>query len=201
MKNPLNKLFKKKEVNPEELEPPKETELILLIEEIKMGIVDYFKTNGIEIKAITSDIEEAKIALIMSNQSVRIVVVETGLGEFNNREAKDSIADLLGVCEEDMKNFTIMYTTTSFKSEICKSIENKRPDTCKYESTVSILDKLQQYNEVYVVPGAKDMSVEDCLNSSGRKLEHYENEEVVFRELNINIDESEESLEKFDIVV
>lgn len=198
----LDKFKKKKTV---EEEPPKEVVLYVLIEEVKMGIVDYFKNNGIEIKILTKDIDEARMALILSEENSRIVIVETGIGEFSLPEAKTDIADLLGVCEEDKKDFTIIYSTTSFKTDVLKMSNVKNGDCIRYENTVTILNKLKEYNEIYTTPGAKDLTVDDVLNAKGKKIDSEFNQvDNEFTEDFSKVNEKaqdDESIEAFEVTI
>lgn len=197
--------FKKQKNNGVSEEPPKEVVLYVLIEEVKMGIVDYFKHNGIEIKLLTNSIDDIRMGIILNDDVSRLLIVETGIGEFSLPEMKADIADLLGVCGEDKKDFTIMYATTSFKTDILKMSNVKDGDTARYENTISILAKLNEYNEVYKVGGAKDLTVDDVLNCQGKRLDidlEQVNNDFTDDFTNINIKNTdEENIEAFEVKI
>ena len=161
-----NKTKSKKHKN-QEIEPEK-TSLYILMDAPKIGLVQYMRENGIEIKGIFYDIVEANYAFMQEDESARIVVIDTGTGLFSKVSNREELVSLLGMCIGNKKGI-VFYTDTALKTTVHKAM----PKTMllKYVSTLEIVKTLQKFNEEYCYGGAEDEVVEELLQFKGERVE------------------------------
>lgn len=140
---------KKKNVTVEE--PPKECSLIILCEEIKTGVVDYFADNGIYIKSMFTSISDTTFEVMKAEGNCRIVIIESGTGKFITQDARHELCDLLGVGSSSAKA-SVFYSNSVLKNTLrseAKNIKFIDVDYTPYTSILTVLNKLSEYNEVY----------------------------------------------------
>jgi len=173
----IKTLFKKKQEEvQEEVAEPIDSSLILIMEEPKVGIVKYFKDMGCEISNIyyNTEIEEAQYALMdISEYHRRIVIVESGAGIFTKDSNIGALVDIISLVNNISIDATVFYTNSTVINKVKKDIKTSAKkldidvpevDFVEYESMVGVFNKLQSYNEKYIVGGAKDTVLEDPLN-------------------------------------
>ena len=136
--------------------------LIILYDTKKDGVLDYLKTKGICASSLCYNIEEAKIKLLTEYGRSRLVVVETGTGNFTSAKSKAELLDLIGMCGDEKRKITVFCT----KLEKSKK-KNKCADWVDYECTVELVKKLLTYNENY------DDSCDLTTNSGSKKEDEY----------------------------
>lgn len=137
------------------VEPPKECSLIILCEEIKNGVVDYFADNGIQIKCMFTSISDTTFEVMKSEGDCRIVIIESGTGKFITQDSRHEICDLLGVGSSNAKA-SVFYSNSALKNTIkseSKNIKLIEVDFTPYTSILTVLNKLSEYNEIYNVSG------------------------------------------------
>lgn len=128
------------------------TDLYLLLEGQKTGIVEYFYGLGIHITEVTSDTEQLTINLMMTNNKMRLLIVESGLGRIKSVSERENIKTIINTClQDENKDITILYSSKAFRTELMKEFkEYKELEFIKYKNTSSIFDTLNKYeNEEY----------------------------------------------------
>ena len=186
----------------EQLENAKEPEkmsLYLLMDAPKIGIVQYMRDNGIELKGIFYDIIDANYGIMQEDEPTRIAIIETGVGIFSKINNRDEIISLIGMCQTDDKKATVFYTDSAFKSTIYKAMPST--DIVKYISTLGVVEQLETYNEEYKYGGAEDAVASSLLQYRGNE---YDYEIIEHKQSNLNIPDNivgdkEDTVRTFDI--
>ena len=173
-------LFSKRKSKEEQLKELEKTALYILMDNPKMGFVQYMKEQGIEITNIFYNILEASYAFMVEDRRARIVIIDTGMGQFNKVSNRDEIISLLGMCT-DGKNGVVFYSDSSLKTSVTKSMP--RIPVYKYVSTLEIINTLRSFNEDYCYSGT-DLDSEDTvtgglLQYKGKEIEKFNNENNV----------------------
>lgn len=160
--------FKKREVEVEEKEPPKKTKLYLLVEVQKQGIIQYFHENGVEVFFVNSDVDIMMNIILAEYDYVRLVIIDSGKGRFDDKKAIESINALVEiVCEiGEVTMFSNKNIFSAVKKKIVSVDKDKasKIDVFKTTGAVDVLTQLQTYNEVYDEGGAEDVVPENVLN-------------------------------------
>ena len=195
---------KEKEVSNE---PPLDSTLTILMEAPKNGLVQYLEEQGIKLENVCYKIEDAQYSLIMnSGIHKRLVVIEQGIGIFNDSEARKQLHDLLGLVNNVQLDATLFYSDSSLKSYIQKSFKKDKIDIDykEFESIGDVIKVLKEYNETYNLGGATDDTIDSPLEYKGKKVEFAENNyELHFKDSEIESvlketpDDGEEAIKSF----
>lgn len=167
--------FRKKKKVEEEVIPPVQTRLYVLVEVQKQGLVQYLHENGVEVYALTDNPDELMDEFLLEDTDCRLVIIDNGRGRFEDKHMKESLLSLIEIVA-DMGKVTI-FCTAGFllhtkKNMTAKSKEvGSRIDIFKTSGAVDILSNLKTYNEVYTEGGAKDVTVEGVLNFKGEHID------------------------------
>lgn len=140
---------KKKEVQEEQPKDTREMALILLVEKRLPDMRNFFSDKGLNIIEIYTDIEEAKIGLLIQSGACRLVIIEAGLGTFTTTSMRAELSDLLGMCDGVDKKATIFFTDSILKSDNTKGKKVAGVEWTPYDNTVGVINKLLSYQERY----------------------------------------------------
>lgn len=152
-----------------------ELALIMLIERCIPDMKKYFSKFGIEIEQVYTDIEEAKIGMLIQSGKARIVIVDSGLAHFTTTAIRAEVKDLLGLCDGEDKFGTVFYTDTILKSDNTKGRKSTNAiDWQEYTGTQGIIEKLKEYKETYISNSQNDtsdeVSAQDILAFKGESI-------------------------------
>lgn len=153
-----------------------ELALIMLVERCIPDIKNYFSKFGIEIEQVYTDIEEAKIGMLIQSGKARIVIVDSGLAHFTTTAMRAEVKDLLGLCDGEDKFGTVFYTDTILKSDNTKGRKSTNAvDWEEYTGTQGIIEKLKKYKETYISSSQNDtsdrVSAQEILSFKGEHIE------------------------------
>lgn len=114
--------------------------LYVIIDKPVDGMLQYFRSYGLNVSKIFSRIDDARNALMMQVNPAKIVIVDTGNGAFNSMSARKQVIDIIGLGDEENK-VIIFYSDTNLKSEIeaSKEIQKKALTWYKYKTTAHLL--------------------------------------------------------------
>lgn len=170
-KKKLKTKHKKNEIEPEKMS------LYILIDAPKIGLVQYMRENGIEIKGIFYDIVEANYAFMKEDGASKILVIDTGAGVFSKVDNRKEIVSLLGMCIGNKKGI-LFYTDSALKTTVSKTMTKTK--VIKYDSTLGVVKTLKNFNEHYCYGGAEDEVVDELLQFKGEQV----NYEVLIQDVN-----------------
>lgn len=153
-----------------------ELALIMLVERCIPDIKNYFSKFGIEIEQVYTDIEEAKIGMLIQSGKARIIIVDSGLAHFTTTAMRAEVKDLLGLCDGEDKFGTVFYTDTILKSDNTKGRKSTNAvDWEEYTGTQGIIEKLKKYKETYISSSQNDtsdrVSAQEILSFKGEHIE------------------------------
>lgn len=177
--------FRKKEVV-EEYVPPVPTKLYLLVEEQKQGMIQYFHENDVEVYGIATDADILIDELIFEKDRVRLVVIDSGKGKFDDKKTLEQIEGLVEItCE--IGNVSMFSNINSFNTIKKKIVANSKEkankiDVYKSSGVVDVLTHLQSYNEVYNEGKVKDVRPENVLSFRPQAV-HREHPDQSVREI------------------
>ena len=165
----INSTRKRKSGHNKEEVVPEKTALYILMDSPKVGLVQYLKESGIDVKAVIYDIVDANYSFMQEENSARIMIIDTGTGYFSKVSNRKELQSLLGMCV-DSKKGTLFYTDSSLKSSIAKTktIDNK--DILRYISTIGIVEYLKENGEDYCYSGAEDEKFTELLQFRGEEV-------------------------------
>ena len=114
--------------------------LYMIIDKPVDGMLQYFRSYGLNVSKIFSSIDSARNSLMMQVNPARLVIVDTGNGAFNSMSARKQVIDIIGLGDDDNK-VTIFYSDTNLKYEIeaSKEIQKKALSWYKYKTTAHLL--------------------------------------------------------------
>lgn len=171
---------KKKAVEPVEEIPIVDKALLILTDNPKSGMIEYFKALGIEVKGLYKNLNDLRTDLVLYSSDVpsRLLIMDSGVDKFTSDGSGDGILyDIL----ELASNYEFEITVLTSNKGLIKSIKNilkklgksaiERADYCEYESISSIAEKLNSYREKFIVGGAVDIVLENPLKFKGELVE------------------------------
>lgn len=180
-------LFKKKKTSGEEMQSSteaaqsssskSETALLMLVERRIPDMVNYFGQFGIAVEQVYTDIEEAKIGMLIQSGRARMVIVDSGLAHFTTTAMRAEVKDLLGLCDGEDKFGTVFYTDTLLKSDNTKGRKGANSvDWQPYTGTQGVISRLKSYKEDYVSSGSGNSgeqlpSPQETLSFKGEYVE------------------------------
>lgn len=171
---------KKKAVEPVEEIPIVDKALLILTDNPKSGMIEYFKALGIEVKGLYKNLNDLRTDLVLYSSDVpsRLLIMDSGVDKFTSDGSGDGVLyDIL----ELASNYEFEITVLTSNKGLIKSIKNilkklgksaiERADYCEYESISSIAEKLNSYREKFIVGGAVDIVLENPLKFKGELVE------------------------------
>lgn len=171
---------KKKAVEPVEELPIVDKALVILTDNPKSGMIEYFRTFGIEVKGLYKNLNDLRTDLVLYSSDVpsRLLIMDSGVDKFTSDGSGDGILyDIL----ELASNYEFEITVLTSNKGLIKSIKTilkklgksatERADYCEYESISSIAEKLKSYRENFIVGGAVDIVLENPLKFKGELVE------------------------------
>ena len=171
---------KKKAVELVEEIPIVDKALLILTDNPKSGMIEYFKALGIEVKGLYKNLNDLRTDLVLYSSDVpsRLLIMDSGVDKFTSDGSGDGILyDIL----ELASNYEFEITVLTSNKGLIKSIKNilkklgksaiERADYCEYESISSIAEKLNSYREKFIVGGAVDIVLENPLKFKGELVE------------------------------
>lgn len=175
--------------------PAEEMLLYIIVDKAKSGMYEYLRGLGICVSEIFTDIKSARGRLFTISDPVRIVVVDSGTGQFIAPTIRKDLIDMMGLADEDTK-FTVFYTDSILKSDTTDTLGKSAKDIewIKYNGTVSMAANIMSHNEKYVYSD----SVDDTIQNVSRDILNYvgeQNEDIKLEEQNRQFLNSKELLE------
>lgn len=163
----LDKFKKKPEIEVEIVK--KETVLYILLETPKGGIVNYLQGNGIMVRSVDTDIDSTLMKVISETRDLRLIIIDYGVGIFNDRQTRSDIIELVETSSSDGKHVTIFTNNGG----IGKEITSREIDAQvrNYKGASDIVKELNKYHEVYTVGGATDIEIENQIEFKGEKVD------------------------------
>lgn len=167
----------KKKKDAQQDEQPKDTReitLLMLIEKKLPDMKNFFSDRGINIVEVYTDIEEAKIGLLIQSGACRLVIIEAGLGTFTTTSMRAELSDLLGMCDGVDKKATVFFTDSIVKSDNTRGKRNSSVEWVNYCNTVGVIDKIKSYNERYIASdeqSEKMKSFDEAMKFIGEPIE------------------------------
>ena len=81
------------------------------------NMLQYYRERGVNVSNIFDNIEDARSALILNIEKSRLVILDTGMGQFSNMGTRRQIIDLIGISDEENR-ISVYYTDSVIKSEV-----------------------------------------------------------------------------------
>ena len=133
-----------------------EVALVILTDRQVPNMYESFRDRGVEVYKIYSNIEDIKLGLLMQSGTCRVVVIETGLGEFTTVKMRDELVDLIGMCDGKEKRLTVFYTDSMIKTD-SSGISPNNTTWEHYKSMSACIDRLLKYKERYASDDTRDI--------------------------------------------
>lgn len=117
------------------------------------NMLQYYRERGVNVSNIFDNIEDARSALILNIEKSRLVILDTGMGQFSNMGTRRQIIDLIGISDEENR-ISVYYTESVIKSEVEYSDEvmGREISWHKYRSTADVIAHILKHkNEHYVL--------------------------------------------------
>ena len=117
------------------------------------NMLQYYRERGVNVSNIFDSIEDARSALILNIEKSRLVILDTGMGQFSNMGTRRQIIDLIGISDEENR-ISVYYTDSVIKSEVEYSDEvmGREISWHKYRSTADVIARILKHtNEHYVL--------------------------------------------------
>lgn len=117
------------------------------------NMLQYYRERGVNVSNIFDSIEDARSALILNIEKSRLVILDTGMGQFSNMGTRRQIIDLIGISDEENR-ISVYYTDSVIKSEVEYSDEvtGRKISWHKYRSTADVVAHILKHkNEHYVL--------------------------------------------------
>lgn len=95
----------------------KENVLYIILDKPIDGVLNYFRSYGVNVSRVFNDIKSAKSQILMQVDPTDIIIIDSGTGEFASTAARKEIIDLIGLCDEE-NTAEIFYCDDLLKSEI-----------------------------------------------------------------------------------
>ena len=135
--------------------------LYILTDRLTSNLLNYFRSSGVMVSHIYTNIQSIRDDLLMQTDPCRIVIIDSGLGKFTSVQARKDIIDMLGLSDEDNK-IAVFYTDSIIKSETRDSIEvdYKSINWYKYISTADTVARLLMLKENYRITKNAQKTIE-----------------------------------------
>ena len=208
-------LFGKKKVQePVEEIPIVDKALIILTDNPKSGMVEYFKELGIEIKGLYKNLNDLRTDLILYSSDIptRLLIMDSGVDRFTSDGNGDNLLyDILELSSNNEFDITVLTSNKglikSIKSTLKKlsKTASDKADYSEYESISLLAEKLNSYHERFVVGGAEDIVLENPLSYKGEPIDVAYQEGIRYNDLDdlsgINDDTSGDGIIGFEVKI
>jgi|LSQX01.3.fsa_nt_gb hypothetical protein len=181
--------------------------LYMVIEKEIPYLGSFMAKYNLCVQKIYTDIDEAKIDMLVETRPTRLVIVETGLGKFLSTRKRKDIVDLIGVCDGVDKKVFVFYTNLLLKSDISKELGKRGVSIqwSKYRGTISMIKDILELNEDYLVCNIDENppNVKEILGFKGYEsmIQTIKNEQVFDLIEQYRESEPTEELPRFKISV
>lgn len=144
--------------------------LYLIVDKEVPGMLEYFRERGLNISKLFTDIGEARSNLLLQENKIRIVIIDSGTGRFVSTIVRKELVDLIGISDED-NLFTVFYTDHVIKSSVLNDLSKElyTIDWFKFTTTVAVVATMLKYKEEYIpdddYDNILDIDVESALKS------------------------------------
>ena len=171
---------KKKTTEPVEELPIVDKALLILTDNPKAGMVDYFKSFDIKIKGLYKSLDDLRTELILYSSDIptRLVIVDSGVDKFNSTGNGDNnLYDILELASNKEFDITVLTSNKGLLKSVKSILKklgkavNDKADYSEYDSINSIIEKLSSYREHYIENGAKDIVLEEPLKFKGQEVD------------------------------
>ena len=171
---------KKKTKEPVEELPIVDKALLILTDNPKAGIVDYFKSFDIKIKGLYKSLDDLRTELILYSSDIptRLVIVDSGVDKFNSTGNGDNhLYDILELASNKEFDITVLTSNKGLVKSVKSILKklgkavNDKSDYSEYDSINSIIEKLSSYREHYIENGATDIVLEEPLKFKGQEVD------------------------------
>lgn len=147
----------------------------LLIERDIPGIAEYAARFGLYLQNVFTNIEDAKVAMMIERRPTRLIIIEVGSGKFTRTTTRQDLVDLIGLCTVG-KKIIVFYTNSLLKSEIQKTPMGKSGGIIwyKYKTTMDAIQQVLKLKERYVKVDIQpvEIDVNELLNFRGERCEN-----------------------------
>ena len=127
-----------------------EIKLIILTESKNKYLRTYFGLNGIYPEAVCYKIDDVINLLIKERCSVRLVVIEQGLGDLFNISTREDLQNLFGMCDGVYKKAIVFYSKRGMRYDSrMYTSDIVRWET--YDGLTNVIQTLLSLNEEYSV--------------------------------------------------
>jgi len=171
---------KKKTKEPVEELPIVDKALLILTDNPKAGMVDYFKSFDIKIKGLYKSLDDLRTELILYSSDIptRLVIVDSGVDKFNSTGNGDNnLYDILELASNKEFDITVLTSNKGLVKSVKSILKklgkavNDKADYSEYDSINSIIEKLSSYREHYIENGATDIVLEEPLKFKGQEVD------------------------------
>ena len=135
---------------PEEEVIPDKTLIILLDRNIPKFLT-YCRGLGLNVHSVFNSVKDIEDFLLF-RENVRVVIMETGIGKFNNINNRPDIVNLIGSCDAD-RSITVFYTDSVLRTDVKHLGRDlyKSVQWHKFDSTMVSIATLLEYKENFVL--------------------------------------------------
>lgn len=131
--------------------PKKEIRCFVLTDNIKPTMLGYFRSCGLSVEKIWNNPEDAIDDMSIIGDEYRLVIIETGTGEFSTISCRDRLVEVIEVATINNR-VSVFYTDGALRSS-CRlntSIQHRMISWNKYKSTIECIASVLKLGELYV---------------------------------------------------
>lgn len=117
----------------------------------KPNTLKYLRSCGLAVSKLWNTPEEAIDYLSIMDSEYRLVIIETGTGEFSTVASREKIMEVLEVATVSSKA-SVFYTDVAIRSSsrLSKRVNSKQIEWKKYRSTIESVASVFNNEEVYI---------------------------------------------------
>ena len=147
--------------------------LIILTESNNIYLNRFFSTRGIHTYKVCYTIDEASNEMLQTKGSVRLVIIEQGMGDLYNVSTRDGLKNLISMCDGVYRKALVFYTKQAFKYDNRKFGEDI---VCweYFEGLARVTSTLIGLGEIYFISDdlLKELEIEskDPMETIGKKV-------------------------------
>ena len=151
--------------------------LYLIADKEVPGMLEYFRERGLNISKLFTDIGEARSNLLLQENRIRIVIIDSGTGRFVSTIVRKELVDLIGISDED-NLFTVFYTDPVIKSSVLNDLSKElyTIDWFKFTTTVAVVATMLKYKEEYIPDDDYDNILDIDVDSALKNKVNPDNE-------------------------
>lgn len=124
--------------------------LIILTESKNKYLQNFFVSQGIYPEEVCYNIDDVSRILIREKSSIRLVIIDQGLGDLYNVSTRDELQNLFGMCDGVYKKILAFYSKRSFYFDN-KSYGSDIVRWEVYDSLAQVTDVINSLDEEYSV--------------------------------------------------